>query len=221
MRAVSPAKVNNQKVEDTSCQPRGWRALLSHVKKTTLGCGTPSGRNNLWSYWKWSFIPVENQGSGRQWEILLLLPPCQTQQRIYQLFNSVSGLFLHLLPQAQITGLELINPITYLWVLLITLNDFVTHLDFSECSHNFGHKITKPLVLIQITDNLNKPTVTWEMKNSIAQLSSCICQIQSHRLSSNKCCPVLQVLIIKTPWKFLAQRKTSQYTHQDTTADSL
>lgn len=148
VRVVFPAKVNNQKVEDTGCQPRRWRALLSHIKKTTTGCGTPSGRSTLWSYRKWSFIFIENQGSGRQRGILLLLPPCQTQPRVYQLFNSVSGLFLQLLPQEQMTGLELINSITYPWVLSITLNGFATHLDFSERSHNFGHKITKPLVPI-------------------------------------------------------------------------
>lgn len=154
MRPISPAKVSNQKVGDTGCQPKGWRTLLSHIKKPTVGCGTLSGRSTLWSCWKWLFILVENQGSRRQWGILLLLPPCQTKQRIYWLFNSVSGLVLQLLPQEQIAGLELMTSITYLWVLLITLNGFATHLDLSESSHNFGQKITKPLVLIQITQTV-------------------------------------------------------------------
>lgn len=66
MRPVSPAEVNNQKLEDI-CQPRGWRALISHIKKTTVLCGTPSGRRTLWSCWKWLFIMVENQGTRRQW----------------------------------------------------------------------------------------------------------------------------------------------------------
>lgn len=94
---------------------------------------------------------VENRGTRRQWGILLLLPRCQNKLRSYCLFNSVSSLLLQLLPQEQIGSPSVMTFITYLWVLLITLNVFATHFDFSKRSDNFGQKITKPLVLIQIT----------------------------------------------------------------------
>lgn len=81
-------------------------------------------------------------------------PFCQNKLRIHCLFNSVSSLFLQLLPQEQIGSPSGTTFITYLWVLLITLNVFETHLDFSKCSDNFGQKITKPLVLIQITQTV-------------------------------------------------------------------
>lgn len=51
--------------------------------------------------------------------------------------------------------------ITYLWVLLITLNVSATHLDFSKCSDNFGQKNHKALGSDpDHTDSLNIPTVT-------------------------------------------------------------
>lgn len=185
-----------------------------------MECGTPSGRRTLWSCWKGLFIMVENRGTRRQWGILLLLPHCQNKLGSYCLFNSVSSLLLQLFPQEQIGSPSVMTFITYLWVFLITLNVFATHLDFSKCSDNFGQKTTKPLVLIQITQS-EHTYCHLKLKNSITQLSSCAWQIQSHRLSSNNCCPVPQALIMKTPWKFLAQRKTSQYTHQDTTRDKI
>lgn len=164
---------------------------------------------------------VENRGTRRQWGILFLLPLCQKKLRIYCLFNSVSSLLLQLLPQEQIGSPSVMTFITYLCVLLITLKVFVTHLDFSKCSDNFGQKITKPWFWSR-SHRLSEHTYChFKLKSSIMQLSSCAWQIQRHRLSSNNCCPVPQALIMKTPRKFLAQRKTSQYTHQDTTTDKI
>lgn len=115
MRPVSSAKVNNQNLDYIYiCPPGGWRALLSHIKKTIIRCGTPSGRRAFWSCWKWFLIMVENRGTRRQWGILLLLPRCQNKLRIHCLFNSVSSLFLQLLPQEQIGSPSVMTFITLL-----------------------------------------------------------------------------------------------------------